>query len=108
MSESVGSVAYRALNLAEQANRDIAKHEEICAERYAGIHTAVAELKTDLKADTDKIWGFAWKVGGAGFSILLAMIGFLIIQTLAANDKRADAQQDRIAQLQAQVAESHK
>lgn len=77
---SVEEIAYDALNLAKQNERDILQHEKICAERYLGINNSVAELKSLIKT------GMGW-----GFSILMAMLGFLLVQQF--NDLKTAAPQ---------------
>lgn len=92
MTES--TVAYEALNLAKQNARDIESHEDICAERYGNIHKAIDEIKGTLK----------WAGGGA-FTIIMAVLGFLLAQQLSANGKLHDDNQREIKQLQQQLAD---
>lgn len=66
---SIEQVAYDALNLAKQNERDIDRHEKICAERYEGINETMREIKSLIKS------AIGW-----GVSILLALLGFLLIQ----------------------------
>ncbi|AOR76549.1 hypothetical protein [Novosphingobium resinovorum] len=86
------SVAYQALNLARQNARDIEKHEDICAERYQGIHDAIDEIK-----------GVLWKAGGGAFTVILGVLGFLLVQQLNANGKLHDENQSEIRRLQQQL-----
>ena len=48
MSEDIASVAYDALNLSKQNERDIERHEAICAERYQKLETGIADLQKKL------------------------------------------------------------
>jgi len=68
-------VAYQALTLARQANRDIEKHEDICAERYDGINKTMDEIKSILK------WA-----GGFGFTVIITLLGFLAHAQFDANE----------------------
>ena len=95
VSESVASIAYEARNKALQVERDIQAHEDLCSERYAGIHDKIREIKSLI--------GWA---GGLGMSAILGLLGFLAVQTLHDRDSRADAQQARIEQLTQQVIEA--
>jgi len=91
----VASVAYDALNLARQVERDIESHEELCAERYAGIHEKIHEIKSLI--------GWA---GGVAFSIIVAVLGFLAVQMLSANDQARRDQQTKIDLLQQQLIDA--
>jgi len=88
------SVAYKALNLAKQNARDIEKHEDVCAERYQGIHDALDEIK-----------GVLWKAGAGAFGIIITMLGFLLVQQLNANGKLHDDNSRKVEQLQQQLAD---
>lgn len=94
MSEP-SNVAYDALNLAKQAVRDIESHEDICAERYAGIHDKIREIKSLI--------GWA---GGSAFGIIIAVLGFLAIQMISANDQARHDQQTKIDMLQQQLIDA--
>ena len=107
-SQSAASVAYDALNLAKQVARDQEGHEDICAERYGNIHKAMEGIKTDaaaamtkIETSVDKQFGeikgiLKW-AGGALFSVIIALLGFLATQQFNANDqarKQAEAKID--------------
>lgn len=51
------------------AYQKIESHEELCAERYAGIHSAIGDLK-----------GTVNKVVWLGVASLLALVGWMGIQ----------------------------
>jgi len=88
------SVAYQALHLAKQNVRDMESHETICAERYAGIHKGIDEIK-----------GVLWKAGAGAFGIIMAMLAFLVTQQLNTNQKLHDDNQNMVARMQQQLAE---
>lgn len=96
-------VAYQALNLAKQNERDITAHEDLCAERYGNINSSISELKSIFK------WA-----GGALFTLLLAAFGFLINQTVTANHSLTDSNMamstaaSRIELLQSQLNEERR
>lgn len=92
MSETVSEVAYQARNRADQALRDITKHEEICAERYAEIRASVKEVKGWIT------WG-----GSLALTIVIGLLAFLASAQFKANDEDRRAQQTRIDQLERQL-----
>jgi len=102
---SIESVAYDALNLGKQNARDIENHEKICAERYAGIHTAIGELKASMATSNKEFRGFFWKAGGAAFSIILTALGFMLSQQFAASSRVNDDRQRKIERLVQQLAD---
>lgn len=95
MSETVSEVAYEARNLARQAGRDITKHEEICAERYAEIRASVKEVKGWIT------WG-----GSFALTIVIGLLAFLASAQFKANDEDRRLQQARIDQLEHQLTVS--
>lgn len=104
MSDVIAEIAYEARNLARQNARDIEQHEDLCAERYAGIHDKIGEIKGMLK------WA-----GGTGFSIIIGLVGFLAVQMFHQNEQqrrdqelRGQAQQQKIELLQQQLSEAQK
>lgn len=86
-------MAYQALNLARQNERDMESHETICAERYAGIHKGIDEIK-----------GVLWKAGTGAFGLIMAMLAFLVVQQLNTNSKQHDENQAKVDKLQEQLA----
>lgn len=86
------SMAQQALYLAKQNARDIESHEDICAERYAGIHGAINEIKSTIK------WA-----GTTGFAIIISVLGFLLMNQLNTNDKIRDDSASKVEQLQRQL-----
>lgn len=58
--------ALDAWELATSAKKDIESHEELCAERYAGIKLSIGELKTWVKAGVIGV-----------LSIAVSLIGFM-------------------------------
>lgn len=91
---STARVAYDALNLAKQNARDIENHEEICAERYAGIHASMGEIKNILK------WA-----GGTLFSIIISLLAWLALQQFNANDQARKSAETKIELLEKQIAQ---
>ena len=78
--------AAEAMARANEAHLLIAAHEDICAERYGNIHTALGDLKSIV----------AW--GGSGLIVLLiTVLGFFMARTMTNNDSQ-------VAELKAQVA----
>lgn len=57
-------------------------HEELCAERYKNIETAITDLKTDVRGSRNVVWG-----------VLVALLGFMAVQLW-------DGTQDRVARLE--------
>lgn len=97
MSEEVGrrsaaAVAYEALNLAREVKRDQLGHEDLCAERYGNIHKEMAEIKGILK------WA-----GGALFSVIIGLLGFLAAAQFNANDQARKVAESKIDLLERQL-----
>lgn len=57
----------------------IESHEELCAERYAGIHSSLSDLKGVAKAQANVQWG-----------VLLALLGFMAIQVWNGQQSRLE------------------
>lgn len=51
------------------AYQKIEAHEELCAERYANIHTTLSDIKGEQKTIRNAAW-----------ALLMAMIGWLAVQ----------------------------
>lgn len=85
-------VAYQALNLSKQNERDINAHEDLCAERYAHINTSISEIKGILK------WA-----GTTGFLIIIGLLGFLAKTTWEAKEQAQQAASTKIEMLQSQL-----
>lgn len=49
-------------------------HEELCAQRYASIAEALAELKGDAKGQRALLWGIILSVAGAVTMALMAIV----------------------------------
>ena len=58
----------------------IASHEDLCAERYRGIHEAIADLKGLIR----------WILGGVA-SVAVALIAWMAVQLYDANNARIEA-----------------
>jgi hypothetical protein len=97
VSEAVAAVAYDALNLAKQTARDIEQHEDICAERYAGIHTQIGDIKKLIG------WG-----GGLALTTVLCVLGFLAAAQFNSNDQARRDQQTKIEALQQQLLDERR
>lgn len=95
VDEFTRAVATDALALARKNEQEISAHEDLCAERYRNIGNEIAALRGIFK------WA-----GGALFTLLLAAFGFLINQTMTANNslternRAADIAATRIELLQ--------
>lgn len=87
-------MAYQALNLAHSVDQAVKSHEAICAERYAGIHSAIKDIKAVL-----------WKAGAGAFGIILSMLAYLVVQQIATNDKLHDERESAIRALQQQLSD---
>lgn len=89
-------VALAARAKAEQAQRDIDSHEDVCAERYENIHAKLTEMKTEFSAQNRRIWGlFGW-LGGTGFLILMGVLSFLLRAQYDTITAMSKASRDRI------------
>lgn len=96
-STSAAAVAYEALNLGKQNSRDIEQHEDICAERYRNINNSMTKIETSVDKQFGEIKDILKWAGGALFSVIIALLGFLATQQFNANDqarKQAEAKID--------------
>lgn len=59
---------------ADSAHEKIDSHEDICAERYASIHTSLAELKDDFRGQGRLLIGILLSIAGFGIVSLVAII----------------------------------
>lgn len=94
---STARVAYDALNLAKQNERDINHHEDICAERYKNINDSMLAIEQRADKGFSEIKGILKWAGGALFSIILGLLAFLAQQQFVSNDtarKQAEAKID--------------
>lgn len=89
--DTVAEVAYSARNKAHEVERTIAAHEDLCAERYGNINTAIREIKAFQK------WA-----GTTAFGIIIALLGFLAMQVFNSNEaaKKASAANDETVRQQ--------
>lgn len=62
------------------AYQRIESHEDLCAERYANIHSAIGDLKTIAK----------WAAGGV-VGLMVSLIAWMAVQLYAANNARIEA-----------------
>lgn len=92
----ISAVAYEARNKAYQVERDQLNHEKLCAERYEGINTSLASLRSIL------LWG-----GGVFSTVVLGALGFMTVNLITTNDQRAIDQQVQIRMLQDRIASDH-
>lgn len=90
MSDSVSAVSNRVTIV----ERDIAAHEDLCAERYGNINTAIREIKSIIK------WA-----GTTGLGIIIALIGFLAVQIYNSNEATKQALATKLDSLQQQNAD---
>lgn len=52
----------------------IQSHEDLCAERYANIHTSLGELKEASGKQSALLWGIVLSVGGASVLFLVGIV----------------------------------
>lgn len=64
----------RVMARADEAHAKIASHEELCAERYAGIHSTLGELKEAANRQSALLWGIILSVAGATLLILITVV----------------------------------
>lgn len=60
------------------AYAEIEKHEAVCAERYGNIHTAIGDLKAELK----------WITRGV-VAVLIAISGWALVQVMGGHPSEA-------------------
>lgn len=78
---------------ADEAHTKIDGHEELCAERYKNIHETLGTMKTIL--------GWA---GGSIFSLLVATLGWLVVQQVSRNDDDKAMLRAQVEMLQARAS----
>lgn len=59
---------------AESAHDRIKDHEELCAERYRGILSAITDLKDEAKGQRGLLWGILLSVAGFTLVTLVAVV----------------------------------
>lgn len=96
-TDTASRIAYEALDLSKKNARDIESHEDLCAERYAGIHDKIREIK-----------GVITWAGGFAFVTVVGILGFLAQAQFNANDQQQKTQQTRIELLERQLIEARK
>jgi hypothetical protein len=98
-------MASQALEIAKDADRKILSHEAICVERYTNINSKMNDIGKNI-SKLENI--FKW-AGGALFTLAFSAFGFLINQTLSANQTlqasniNASLAANRIEMLQQQL-----
>ncbi|WP_037500809.1 hypothetical protein [Sphingomonas jaspsi] len=81
-----------AMARADSAHQLIESHEDICAERYAHIHTAIGGVKETVSTMVKILaWG-----GSTLFGLLILIIGFLSTRAISTGDAE-------VAQLKTQI-----
>jgi len=100
---SAASIAYEALNLGKQNARDIENHEDICAERYANINKGMAKIESNVDKQFGEIKGILKWAGGALFSIIIGLLGYLAAAQFSANDIARKASDAKIDLLERQL-----
>jgi hypothetical protein len=113
---STAAVAYEALNLGKANQKAIESHEDVCAERYSNINTAIDEVKNELRRSVDGVKAdvtasvgeiktiLGW-AGGLGLSVIITMLGYLALSQWEANQDAQKAATEKIALLERQVAQ---
>ncbi|MCR9254691.1 MAG: hypothetical protein NXI16_01175 [Alphaproteobacteria bacterium] len=79
-SEMRAAVA-RAAEQAAKANADMAKHEEVCGERYKRIHdtmTNVADSVALLHTRVDGLYSWRFKTAVGVLTLVLAILGWAL------------------------------
>lgn len=67
---------------AEEALSRIDRHEELCAERYEGIHTSQRELSKKLDEIKSSNFSQWLVVAGGVITILLSLVGLLFSKVM--------------------------
>jgi predicted transglutaminase-like cysteine proteinase len=90
------STANEAMARADAAHIKIEKHEDLCAERYAHIHTSISAVDKSV-GELKKIvaWG-----GSTVFGLLILVLGFLGARAINGNDQRVDQLQNQLDHVQ--------
>lgn len=92
------STANEAMERANSAHEKIDAHEDLCAERYAHIHTAIAGVK-DTVGNIMKV--LAWG-GTTVFGLLIAALAFMATRSVGTNDNQINELKAQVAVLSAQ------
>ena len=100
---STAAIAYEALNLSKQNERDIEKHEDLCAERYANINITMAAIEQRADKGFTEIKGILKWAGGTLFAIIISLLGFLATQQFNANDSARRQAESKIELLERQI-----
>jgi predicted transglutaminase-like cysteine proteinase len=86
------TTAAEAMARADAAHVKIESHEDLCAERYAHIHTSVAGVKQTVDTVLKVLaWG-----GSTVFGLLILVLGFLGARAINGNDQRVDQLQNQL------------
>jgi hypothetical protein len=101
------STANEAMQHAQAAHEKIDTHEDLCAERYAHIHTAIDGVKNVMGteiASIKKTVGTILKIlawgGTTVFGMLMVVLGFLATRAITNSDAQSDMLRNQIEQLQ--------
>jgi hypothetical protein len=87
-----GPTAATAMAHAEAAHIKIEAHEDLCAERYAHIHTSIAGVSRTV----DKVLKvLAWG-GSTVFVLLLGVLGFFMTRAMSNNDNQLEQLRQQI------------
>lgn len=91
------ATAAEAMARANEAHLKIESHEDLCAERYANIHTALGGVEKTV----DRVLSvLAW--GGSGLvALLLVVLGFFMTRAISNNDQQVAAMRAQITLLTA-------
>jgi hypothetical protein len=71
-------VAREALDLAKDVERRVESHEDICAIRYASLEASIQAVEKKLDSSVGDIKTVLGWVGGTGFLVLVAALGFFL------------------------------
>lgn len=81
---------------AQTAHDKINAHEDLCAERYAHIHTAIDGVKGSVSMVLRILaWG-----GTTLFTLLVMLIGFLAVRSIDNNDSEIESLKAQIQALE--------
>lgn len=89
-------IASLALTRAEEAHTKLDGHEDLCAERFAHIHTAIGGVTSSVSTILKILaWG-----GTTLFGLLIAMLAFLGARTMSTNDTEVEMLRGQIERLE--------
>ena len=91
-----GDNATKALFVATETQNDFRNHTETCAARYKDLGDRITTLEADMKEGLHSIWRLLIWAGGTGFTILMSLLAFLLVQSYERNELDKRELSDRI------------